>query len=147
MTAPCLPCVRSKRPCVYRRRVAGTHGGVLNQHTGFFSVPHHNDTTCSPEKSAGDGTGCSPGREHEGEHIRKNERRSWSHGHSHAAERAVSARVWMHSSGGLLGTSEQSPRQREETVDGHYRSGESSYALRWPETPLRQSSRPQGTRL
>ena len=41
------------------------------------------------EKSAGCGTRCSPGRENEGEQIRENERRSWRHGHSYAAQRAV----------------------------------------------------------
>ena len=56
------PCVRSKRPRVYRHhahmcfnmcawcrytrgRFEHTHGHVLNGHTGFFSVPHNTHYT------------------------------------------------------------------------------------------------------
>ena len=113
--------IKKKSCCVIwwqRRRQTNNAARMLSEDGGPSCNGH--------EKSAGYGTGCSTSRENEGEHIRNNDRRSGSHGHSHCSSAGGSARDWMHSSGGLLGTSEQSPRQRDEKVDGHCRSGENS---------------------
>ena len=67
------------------------HLGLPHMRLHFTVVDAEALASCplAHEKSAGCGAGCSTSRENEGEQIRKSDTRSWSHRHSHAAQRAV----------------------------------------------------------